>query len=310
MTTTPAPDPPAHDQHPLAGTDGDPMTTTRGVNDRVGDRGNEGLDVLGPDELRLLREFDALILSWADEAGAVERRYPFLLRPDFLDGVGHFQEFPHLSLPVSAADPERLLKSLRMAERPLGAVPAEALDDARYVLPSAACHSIYQSLAGQAVPGEGAVHTTLATCFRIEERYGGPRRPLALSMREIVHVGTAEGAKEHVARSKERVLELAARLGLEMRTEVATDPFFDRTSSRAIMQLLFPDKEEFVVGGLVVGSVDHQGDLFGKRCGIRLPDGTAARTGCVAFHLERWVHVLTARFGDASAAADAILELR
>ncbi|MEV6980302.1 hypothetical protein AB0M95_03435 [Sphaerisporangium sp. NPDC051017] len=286
------------------------MTTTQGVYDRVDDRGNDGLDVLGPGELRLLRELDALILSWAEEAGALERRYPFLLRPDFLDGLGHFEDFPHLGLPVPAADPERLLKSLRIAERPLASVPAEALDDARYVLPSAACHAIFQSLAGRTVPAEGAAHTTLATCFRNEERHGGPRRPLAFSMREIVHVGTAEGAREHVARFKERVLALGARLGLDMRTEVATDPFFDRTASRAIMQLLFPVKEEFVVDGVTVGSVDHHGDFFGERCGIRLPDGTAARSGCVAFGLERWVHVLTARFGGAGAAAEAILKLR
>jgi seryl-tRNA synthetase len=270
---------------------------------------SDGLQILGRDELCLLRTFDAVILTWADEIGAMESRYPFLLEPAFLDGIDYYENFPHLGLAVSAAEPEKLIRALASAERPLTALPAEALQGARYALPSAACYSVYQSMYGRTVPAEGVRHTTVATCFRNEERYEAMRRLLGFSMREIVFVGPAEGAQEHLIAAKERVLALASKLGLAMKTEIASDPFFDKNGTRARMQLRFPVKEEFVVGGLAVGSVNYHRNFFGERCEIRLPGGEPVNTSCVAFGLERWVHALTAEFGDATAAVAALRDV-
>ena len=272
-------------------------------------RRDDGLDVLGADELHLIRVLDSLVLGRARELSAQERRYPFLLEPEFLDRIDYYDNFPHLGLLACRADPGRLAETLADASRPLDSVPATALEDARYALPSAACYSVYRHLSGQTVPQAGSRHTTVATCFRNEERYEGLRRLLGFSMREIVAVGTAELATQHLLDAKDWVLTLAGRLGLVMSVEVATDPFFDRTGSRAKMQVLFPVKEEFVVDGLAIGSVNYHRNFFGERCAITLPDGTPAHTACLAFGLERWVHVLSARFGGAAAAAEALLEL-
>lgn len=105
------------------------------------------------------------------------------------------------------------------------------------------------------------------------------------------------------------MLALAARLGLDMTMEVAVDPFFDKGGSRAKMAQLFPVKEEFIVGGLAVGSVNYHRNFFGQRCDISLPTGEPAHTSCLAFGLERWVHALTARFGDARSATEALWEV-
>ncbi|MFD6327105.1 hypothetical protein ACFWOL_30640 [Streptomyces sp. NPDC058442] len=267
-----------------------------------------GLGVLGADELRLLRTFDSLVLSWAQQWEAPERRYPFLLPTGDLEDIDYYENFPHLGLAAAAADPARLAELRAGSGEPLRKLPASVLDDTALALPSAACYSVYFDLRGRTLPAAENRVTTAATCFRNEARYEGLRRLLGFSMREIVFVGTAEGATDHLERSKERVLALADRLGLKMETQVATDPFFDRTGSRATMQRLFPVKEEFVVDGLAIGSVNYHRNFFGERCRIALPDGTPASTSCCAFGLERWVHTLTTRFGDARTAAEALLE--
>ena len=127
-------------------------------------------------------------------------------------------------------------------------------------------------------------------------------------MREIVCVGPEEVAKNHLLRAKDVVTKLCAQLGLDVRLEVATDPFFDKNGGKAKMQRLFPVKEEFVVDGLAIGSVNYHRNFFGERCDIRAGDDTA-HTSCLAFGLERWVHALTARFGGTDAAVSAIESL-
>jgi len=267
-----------------------------------------GLGVLGPDELRLLRAFDSLVLSWAQKAEAQERRYPFLVQAGDLENIDYYENFPHLGLAAASADPGRLAELRAGAEEPLRELPASVLNDTGLALPSAACYSVYFDLRGRTLPAEEHRVTTVATCFRNETHYEGLRRLLGFSMREIVFIGTQEGATDHLERFKGVVLGLADVLGLKMETQVATDPFFDRTGSRATMQRLFPVKEEFVVDGLAIGSVNYHRNFFGERCAIALPDGRPASTSCCAFGLERWVHALTTRFGDARTAAEALLD--
>ena len=76
-------------------------------------------------------------------------------------------------------------------------------------------------------------------------------------MREIVCIGPEETAKSHLLRAKDAVTTLLGELGLDYKIEVATDPFFDKNSGKAKMQRLFPVKEEFVVNGLAIGSVNY-----------------------------------------------------
>ncbi|MEH0597207.1 hypothetical protein [Streptomyces scabiei] len=179
------------------------------------------------------------------------------------------------------------------------------MEPSGFALPSAACYAVYVDLAGTAVPAEGTTRTTVGTCFRNENHYDGLQRLLGFSMREIVHVGPEDGAKNHLQRAKDAVLVLCAELGLDVRVEVATDPFFDKNSGKAKMQRLFPVKEEFVVEGLAIGSVNYHRNFFGERCAIQAGDATA-HTSCLAFGLERWVHTLTQRFGGVAAAVSAV----
>jgi hypothetical protein len=269
---------------------------------------DNGLSVLDGTQLNLLRATDAVFRRWAEGWDAPEFRFPFLIRCRDLDTFDYFDNFPHLGLAATRLDPERLGTLLKEAPRPLDRVPAEVMEPTAFALPSAACYAIYLDLAGTTLPAAGLRRTTLGTCFRNEDHYDGLQRLLGFSMREIVFIGPEDGAKQHLLRAKETVLALCAELGLEVQLEVATDPFFDKNSSKLKMQKLFPVKEEFVVNGLAIGSVNYHRNFFGERCSIEVGDGMA-HTSCLAFGLERWVHTLTERFGGAAAALSAVESL-
>ncbi|MGW5354314.1 hypothetical protein ACWERV_27820 [Streptomyces sp. NPDC004031] len=266
---------------------------------------DNGLGVLDGGQLRLLRAIDSVFLRFAEGWQAPEFRFPFLIGTENLDRFDYFDNFPHLGLAATRLDPQRLAKHLTDAERPVDRVPPEVMEPTAFALPSAACYAIYVDLAGRTLPADGLMRTTVATCFRNEDHYAGLQRLLGFSMREIVFIGPEEGAKQHLVRAKETVLALCAKLGLEVSVEVATDPFFDKNSSKAKMQRLFPVKEEFIVNGLSIGSVNYHRNFFGERCTIQAGDDTA-HTSCLAFGLERWVHTLTQRFGDTAAALAAV----
>lgn len=269
---------------------------------------DNGLRVLDGSQLRLLRAIDAVFLRMADDWDVPEFRFPYLMRCQDLDTFDYYDNFPHLGLAATRLDPQRLGALLAGQPRPVEQIPAEVMEPTAFALPSAACYSIYLDLAGSMLPSEGAMRTTLGTCFRNEDQYQGLRRLLGFSMREIVCVGSEDDAKQHLLRAKDAVAALCARLGLDLQLEVATDPFFDKNSSKAKMQRLFPVKEEFVVDGLAIGSINYHRNFFGERCAIQVGDATA-HTSCLAFGLERWVHTLTERFGGATAALAAVESL-
>lgn len=269
---------------------------------------DNGLSVLDGGQLRLLRALDSVFQRFAERWQAPEFRFPFLIRTEDLDKFDYFDNFPHLGLAATRLDPGRLGKLLTEADRPLDRVPPEIMEPTAFALPSAACYAIYVNLAGTTLPATGTMRTTVATCFRNEDHYDGLQRLLGFSMREIVFIGPEDGAKQHLQRAKDTVLTLCAGLGLDVQVEVATDPFFDKNSGKAKMQRLFPVKEEFVVNGLAIGSVNYHRNFFGERCSIQAGEETA-HTSCLAFGLERWVHILTQRFGDTAAALSAVENL-
>ncbi|MGW1677390.1 hypothetical protein [Saccharopolyspora sp. NPDC002376] len=270
---------------------------------------DNGLSVLDGGQLRLLRAIDAVFLRLADGWDVPEFRYPHLIRCQDLDVFDYYDNFPHLGLAATRLEPERVGSLLAGATRPVDRIPADVLEPSAFALPSAACYAVYVDLAGSELPADGTMRTTVATCFRNEDHYAGLQRLLGFSMREIVFVGPEDGAKQHLLRAKDAVTALCAELGLEVGLEVATDPFFDKNGGKAKMQRLFPVKEEFVVNGLAIGSVNYHRNFFGERCSIRAGDDTA-HTSCLAFGLERWVHTLTERFGSAAAALSAVESLR
>ncbi|MCX4546161.1 aminoacyl--tRNA ligase-related protein [Streptomyces sp. NBC_01565] len=263
----------------------------------------DGLVTLGPEAVRLRAALDAVFTGWAAAAHAAEVLYPPLIRVADLARFDYFTNFPHLVLAAAPVSTDAVAELPTHPAAPGTGLGGHQLGEAGFVLPSAACYNAYLSLSGTELD-EPVRFTTIAQCFRRETRYEGLRRLHGFTMREIIAVGDADTVKGHLTTHKALILDFAAHLGLSLTTEVATDPFFDANGSRAVMQRLFPTKEEFVAdGGLAIASVNYHRNFFGERAGIRHA-GEEAHTSCVAFGIERWLHVLAGRFGGDWAAAE------
>ncbi|MCD0453484.1 hypothetical protein LO762_30510 [Actinocorallia sp. API 0066] len=255
-------------------------------------RATGGLATLGPDAVALRTALEGMFTSWAADCGAEARLYPPLMRVADLHRIDYFQNFPHLAIAGSGLRAEALKTQGREP-----AVAAADLEDAAYALPSAACYNIYFDRAGTVLGDEPEKVTTVATCFRREDHYDGLRRLLGFSMREIVCVGSRDAVLDHLGSFKKQLIAYFADIGLPIEVEKASDPFFDADGARALMSQLFPTKEEFVFdGSLAIASVNFHRNFFGERCDIRLPDGSPAFSGCVAFGIERWLSALTTQF--------------
>ncbi|MES1242290.1 MAG: aminoacyl--tRNA ligase-related protein [Acidobacteriota bacterium] len=267
-----------------------------------------GLATLGPALVALKAALDQRFAAWADEVGAVSMLYPTLMPVAELEPLDYFRNFPHLAVAASGVRAERLEAGFGRDEiDAMEAIPGADLADARYVLPSAACYNVYVHLKDEVLEGPLYI-TTVATCYRNETHYDELQRLWSFTMREVVCLGSAEEVQEHLRAFKARILAFAGRLGLGLTVAAATDPFYQPGSPVAVMQKLFPQKEELQYRGeLAIASVNFHRNFFGERCRIRNPAGEPVFTGCAAFGIERWLHALLDRFeGDADAALAAV----
>lgn len=250
-----------------------------------------GLATLGPELVRIKGLLEGHFCAWASECQAEAMLYPPMMRVEDLSNLDYFLNFPHLALVASRIRDESLAADYAKND-PVRSIPPSHLVASEYVLPSAACYNIYVHLRGCKIETPRYI-TTVASCFRNEKEYTGLQRLWGFTMREIVCIADADTVQSHLASFKQRIGEFAAELGLRLETEVATDPFYQPQSSRAVMQKLFPVKEEFVYkGSVAIASVNFHRNFFGERCQISLDDERFAFSGCVAFGLERWLHAL------------------
>ncbi|MET7714435.1 aminoacyl--tRNA ligase-related protein [Streptomyces sp. NPDC005407] len=262
-----------------------------------------GVAALGPDATALLRLLDQGFESWGTQAGALPMITPPLLPVARLAELDYYQNFPHQAV-VTA--PLRLVDAKDSYAPSDGVFAPDELEPARLALPSAACYGVYLHLADQELATPQRI-TVLGRCFRREEHYEDLRRLLGFHMREIVAIGTQEYAEEHLRHFTARIEAFADRMGLPLRREAATDPFYDRGGPRALLQQISPVKHEFLHEDLAIASVNTHRNFFGERCSITLA-GTAQPvfTSCVAFGLERWLAVLTRHFGGWAQATEAV----
>lgn len=267
-------------------------------------RATGGLPILGPECSTLFRALDRQFVRWADACGAIEMRYPMLMRVEDLAKVDYFRNFPHIAVCGCGIRREEQ-ENYASRGAPLGQIPADHLTPADHVLAPAACYNIYLDYQGAVLDADVKV-TTIAECHRNETHYEGLVRLRSFSMREIVCIGSADGVKSHVADLKQVVLRFLDAIGVPVIVDVATDPFFDRGGERAIVSRMFPTKEEVRYAGKVaIASFNFHRNFFGERCGIRF-GAEPAFSGCVAFGVERWIHALVELYGDPKHAASTL----
>lgn len=264
---------------------------------------NNGVTALEPAATTLLHLLDRGFESWGRQAGALPMIASPLLPVACLADLDYYDNFPHQAVVTAPLKLTDAKDSYAPAD---GAFAPDTLESARMALPSAACYGVYLHLAGQEIAAPRRI-TVLGRCFRREDHYQDLRRMLGFHMREIVAIGTSEFAAEHLGDFSAHVEAFAERLDLPLRKEAATDPFYDRGGSRALLQGLAPVKHEFLYEDLAIASVNVHRNFFGERCSITLAgSGQPVFTSCVAFGLERWLSALTRRFGGWDEATEAV----
>jgi seryl-tRNA synthetase len=204
---------------------------------------NDGLATLGPEVIRISSLLEAHFLSWARECSADEMLFPSLVSVSTLDKFDYFRNFPHLALIATHIRSKDLTNFAR--PQVTKAISSANLADADYVLPSAACYNVFIHLQDTALEKSRCI-TTIANCFRNESEYHGLRRLRAFVMREIVCIGPSETVQTQLTSLKDRIKRFVEKIGLPLKIQFGTDSFYDPSCSPAVMQKLFPVKEEFV----------------------------------------------------------------
>lgn len=175
------------------------------------------------------------------------------------------------------------------------------LEPAEVVLCSSTCHPLYGVL-DPAVPADGHRAEMTGFSFR-HEPSRDPARMQSFRMYEFVCVGTPEQALDHRDVWRERGADALTALGLDLRVEVANDPFFGRVGTMlSANQVAAALKYEIVADltderGTAISSANYHEDHFGAPFGLTTPDGGVAHSACFGFGLERITLAMFARHG-------------
>ena len=273
-------------------------------------RSAEGQVAIGGPMLTALEFLDARLRDLARSYGAVEYRYPTLLPTSVIEACGYIDSFPHLVMFVSrlrgnAGDYERF-GAARRRGAPVEDAARRFAGDAGHCLPPTMCFHTYHQYAGRrlAAPANTVV-TSRGKAFRHESRYArGLERLWDFTIRETVFLGRRDFVRASRRRMMDDVRALLEELGLTAYCTVGNDPFFappDR-GTRIALQVLAESKYELRMPlddrrTVAVGSFNYADEFFADRFDIRHDDGSAIRTGCVGFGLERLAYAFLCQYG-------------
>ncbi len=116
--------------------------------------------------------------------------------------------------------------------------------------------------------------------------------------RELVRIGEPDAVAAWRDAWRDRALTLLGRLGLDVASDVASDPFFGR-SGKLLARSQRAQSLKFEVSVQIAGpeptavaSFNYHEEHFGEAFGLELFDGRVAHTACLGFGLERIVIAL------------------
>jgi seryl-tRNA synthetase len=262
----------------------------------------EGLYVFGPAFSRLLRAMDGWILGTAAAMGAEEYLIPAYTTRRVLDRCNYMRMFPHhLTFASTVARNLKAIEEFTQRQVPLS--DEGYLSQSELVASPAACLNFYAILEGRRLT-QPVLMTALATCSRYEAaRMHDPTRLWNFRVREIVYLGTRDGALAFRSQWLKEIESLLGKLKLPCRIEAATDPFFTNEQSKlATYQRAFDLKYEVLglMAGrapLAIASLNYHQQHFGSSFNISGSDEKPVHTACVGFGLDRWAYWLLFHIG-------------
>jgi seryl-tRNA synthetase len=244
---------------------------------------------------RVRAALDALLTRAAFVDSPQRMAFPPLLPRRQLEQIGYLKTFPHLAGSVFAfagGETEAVIQEQRAARHEDW---SEFQSMTELVLTPAACYPVYPAVAarGPLPPGGITVDAGASYVFR-HEPSGDPARMQMFHQREIVRLGEPETVAAWRDAWRARSLTLLASVGLDVRLEVASDPFFGR-SGRLLARSQRAQELKFELLAQIAGpeptalaSFNYHQDYFSSTYAITMRDGDAlAHTACLGFGLER-----------------------
>ncbi len=228
-----------------------------------------------------------------------DSKYEFdsILSVEEMTQIGYIRNFPHLTCItclISENDQKRLSNGemiLDQSFRPQGI---------NFSLLPAACYKVYLKMQNIEIE-EKKIIGCEARCFRQEDKPLDAFRDRNFTMKEFVCVGNEVDSQSHLDFGVDQISMLLCALNIPFNMVEASDPFFDTTSSPAILSKLNPVKQEFLFQGHAIASINFHRNYFGDKFSISY-SGVSANTSCIAFGMERWIAMYSDVFGDSQTA--------
>jgi seryl-tRNA synthetase len=250
-----------------------------------------------------------ILISRHRDANVEILRFPPVMSRAHIQKSGYLGSFPNLLGAVCClGGHETEIRAAVDGDKANGAW-TESLDATDLVLTPAACYPLYPLVAARGrVPAAGLVFDVASDCFRHEPSKQIDRFQ-TFRMREFVRIGTPDQVIAFRQQWMARAPEIADLLGLQYKTETASDPFFGRAGKlMAINQVEQSLKFELLIPvrsaqqPTACMSFNYHRDHFGKTWDIKTGDiateaGDLAHTGCVAFGIDRLTLALFAAHG-------------
>jgi seryl-tRNA synthetase len=254
--------------------------------------GVQGAFGRGPVFEDVIERFNACVSEIARDDGAETRTFPPVVNRKVIEKNNYLESFPQLCGTVfSFFGKEPAARE--MAQQALrGEAWTGHLHPTDLCLTPAICYPLYPTLAGK-MPAGGRLFSLLGWAYR-HEPSPEPTRMQSFRMREFVRVGDPDDVVQWRDMWLQRGMKLLLSLGLDARTDVASDPFFGRggkmmaanqRDQRLKFEILVPVIS--LDNPTAVCSFNFHQDHFGSKWGIQTADGAVANTACLGFGLER-----------------------
>lgn len=240
----------------------------------------------------VIEHFEQLVTQRAAHLKSEVMRFPPILNRQHYLRTDHIETFPNLMGSVHSfvgKDREHLALLHKKDE---GADWTRDLAPTDVMMTPAACYPLYPTATG-VLPPRGRTVDLTSFVFRHEPSVD-PARMQIFRQREFVRLGTPEQALAHRNYWLETGQAILRSVGLDVKAELANDPFFGRGGR----MMAATQKEQDLKYELVypiasaekptaITSCNYHLDHFGAAFGIKTADGHVAHSACIGFGLER-----------------------
>lgn len=240
----------------------------------------------------VIERFERYVTLRGAHLKAEVMRFPAILNRQHYLKTTHIDTFPDLMGSVHSFTGNERDHAALLQQRANGEDWTRALTPTQVMMTPAACYPLYPTATGT-LPAEGRTVDLRSFVFR-HEPSNDPSRMQIFRQREYVRLGTAEQALAHRDYWLKLAKEILNDVGLDVKAEIANDPFFGRGGKvMAATQKEQDLKYELVIPvasaekPTAIASCNCHLNHFGHSFDIKTATGETAHTACVGFGLER-----------------------